>query len=136
MAAALAAERRTRQDLAEMRAALDGLGALPSDPTVAQLLAHRRFHAAVYRAAHNALLAEMLDGLWDTSDRYRRHGLEVERSREERATTVDEHRLLLQAIEEGDPETAADVMRAHVRTSLGARSAWRLAEPGAGAHES
>ncbi len=135
MAAALAAERRTRQDLAEMRACLEGLDALPSDPTVAQLLAHRRFHTAVYRAAHNALLAEMLDGLWDTSDRYRRHGLQVERSLEERATTVDEHRLLFQAIEEGDPETAADVMRAHIRTSLGARSAWRLAKPVAGADE-
>ena len=129
MAAALAAERRTRQDLAEMRASLDGLDALPSNPTVPQLIAHRRFHTAVYRASHNALLVEMLDGLWDTADRYRRHGLQVERSSEERAVKAGEHQLLFQAIEEGDAETAADVMRAHIRTSLGAKSAWRLAKP-------
>jgi DNA-binding GntR family transcriptional regulator len=136
MAASLAAERRTRQDLAEMRASLEGLDALPSNPTVTQLIAHRRFHTAVYRASHNALLIEMLDGLWDTGDRYRRHGLQVERSAEERAEKSHEHTLLFQAIEEGDAETAADVMRAHIQTSLGAKSAWRLAKPSASSDES
>ncbi|MGR6963241.1 GntR family transcriptional regulator [Geodermatophilus sp. URMC 61] len=136
MAASLAAERRTKQDLAEMRASLEGLHALPSNPTVTQLIAHRRFHTAVYRASHNALLTEMLDGLWDTADRYRRHGLQVERSPEERAMKANEHTLLFQAIVEGDTETAADVMRAHIQTSLGARSAWRLAKPGASSDDS
>jgi DNA-binding GntR family transcriptional regulator len=42
-----------------------------------------------------------------------------------------EHALLFQAIAEGDADTAADVMRAHVRTSLGAKSAWRLSTPDA-----
>jgi DNA-binding GntR family transcriptional regulator len=128
MAAALAAERRT--------SSLDGLDALPSNPTVPQLIAHRRFHTAVYRASHNVLLVEMLDGLWDTADRYRRHGLQVERSAEERAVKADEHRLLFQAIEEGDAETAGDVMRAHIQTSLGAKSAWRLAKPSASSDDS
>src|SRR3954449_12809603 len=40
LAAALAAERRAQQDLAEMRAGLDGLHALPSNPTTSQLMAH------------------------------------------------------------------------------------------------
>jgi DNA-binding GntR family transcriptional regulator len=131
LAASLAAERRTKQDLAEMRASLEGLEALPSNPTVQQLIAHRRFHAAIYRASHNALLVEMLDGLWDTADRYRRHGLQVERSAEERATKAHEHTLLFEAIVEGDGATAAEVMRAHIQTSLGAKSAWRLAKPAA-----
>lgn len=129
MAASLAADRRTKQDLVEMRASLDGLEALPSNPTVTQLIAHRRFHTAIYRASHNALLVEMLDGLWDTADRYRRHGLQVERSPEERAMKAHEHTLLFQAITEGDAETAGEVMRAHIQTSLGAKSAWRLAKP-------
>jgi DNA-binding GntR family transcriptional regulator len=136
LAASLAADRRTTQELAEMRACLDGLDALPSNPTVTQLIEHRRFHAAVYRASHNALLIEMLDGLWDAADRYRRHGLQVQRSAEERATKAHEHTLLFQAIEEGDSETAADVMRAHIETSLGAKSAWRLAKPDASAGDS
>jgi DNA-binding GntR family transcriptional regulator len=129
LAASLAADRRSKQDIAEMRAGLEGLDALPSNATVEQLLAHRRFHSAIYRASHNALLVETLDGLWDTADRYRRHGLQVERSPEERATKAREHTLLFEAIVEGDAETAAEVMRAHIQTSLGAKSAWRLAKP-------
>jgi DNA-binding GntR family transcriptional regulator len=131
LAASLAADRRTKQDVAEMRAALEGLEALASNPTVQQLVAHRRFHAAIYRASQNARLAETLDGLWDTADRYRRHGLQVERSAEEIATKANEHTLLFEAIVEGDGATAADVMRAHIQTSLGAKSAWRLAKPAA-----
>src|SRR5687767_8617417 len=131
LAASLAADRRTKQDVAEMRAALEGLEALASNPTVQQLVAHRRFHAAIYRASHNALLAETLDGLWDTADRYRRHGLQVERSAEEIATKANEHTLLFEAIVEGGGATPADVMRAHIQTSLGANSAWRLAKPAA-----
>jgi DNA-binding GntR family transcriptional regulator len=131
LAASLAADRRTKQDVAEMRASLEGLDALPSNPTVQQLVAHRRFHSAVYRASHNALLVETLDGLWDTADRYRRHGLQVERSPEERALKAREHTLLFEAIVEGDADTAADVMRVHIETSLGAKSAWRLAKPAA-----
>jgi DNA-binding GntR family transcriptional regulator len=129
LAASLAADRRTKQDVAEMRASLEGLEALPSNPTMEQLVAHRRFHAAIYRASHNALLVETLDGLWDTADRDRRHGLQVERSAEERALKAQEHTLLFEAIVEGDGATAEEVMRAHIQTSLGAKSAWRLAKP-------
>ena len=131
LAASLAADRRTKQDLVEMRSSLEGLQALPSNPSVQQLVAHRRFHTAIYRASHNALLVETLDGLWDTADRYRRHGLQVERSDAERAAKDREHRLLFEAIVEGDAGTAADVMTAHIETSLGAKSAWRLAKPAA-----
>jgi DNA-binding GntR family transcriptional regulator len=131
LAASLAADRRTTQDLAEMRATLERLEVLPSNPTFHQLVAHRRFHAALYRASHNALLVETLDSLWDTADRYRRHGLQVGRSPDERARTAREHSLLLEAIVEGDGATAAEVMRTHIETSLGAKSAWRLAKPAA-----
>jgi DNA-binding GntR family transcriptional regulator len=127
LAAALAAERRTEDDLAELRAALEGLESLPTDPSAAQLAAHRRFHSAVYRASHNARLVELLDGLWDTTDRYRRHGLQVERDEAERAAKAREHAVIVQAVTDGDGATAAEVMRAHIQTSSGARSARRLA---------
>jgi DNA-binding GntR family transcriptional regulator len=135
LAAALGAERRTTEDIAELRASLDGLDVLPDNPTLAHLVAHRRFHAAIYHASHNTRLIGMLDGLWDTADRYRRHGLQVERSLEERSAKTQEHRLLCQAIVEGDAETASEIMLAHVQTSLGAKSAWRLAKPSASSLE-
>jgi DNA-binding GntR family transcriptional regulator len=129
LAAALAAQRRSDADLADLRAALDGLEALTAHPSAAQLESHHRFHAAIHRASHNALLVEILDGLWVKTDRYRRHGLEAGRSDEERDARATEHRQLFEAVRDGDADTAAEVMRRHVETSLGARSADRLAEP-------
>ena len=129
LAASLAAHRRTEADLDDVRAALDGLEALDTSPSLAQLESHHRFHAAIHRASHNALLIDVLDGLWVKTDRYRRHGLETGRSDEEREARATEHRLLFEAIRDGDADTAAELMRRHVETSLGARSADRLAAP-------
>jgi DNA-binding GntR family transcriptional regulator len=129
LAASLAAHRRTDADLADVRAALDGLEALSARPSLAQLESHHRFHAAVHRASHNALLVDVLDGLWVKTDRYRRHGLETGRSDEERDARAAEHRLLFEAVRDGDRDAAAELMRRHVETSLGARSADRLADP-------
>lgn len=128
LAAGLAAQRRTAADLDAIRTALARLETLPRDPSVAQLGSHRAFHAAVYRASHNALLVESLDGLWDKTDRYRRHALEVERSDAERAQRAAEHSALVEAISDRDAEAAVELMRRHVETSLGARAAWRLAK--------
>jgi DNA-binding GntR family transcriptional regulator len=129
LAAALAAQRRTDTDVDDLSAALDGLEALNTSPSLAQLESHHRFHAAIHRASHNALLIDVLDGLWVKTDRYRRHGLETGRSDEERDARAVEHRLLFEAVRDGDAATAADLMHRHVETSLGARSAGRLAGP-------
>jgi DNA-binding GntR family transcriptional regulator len=129
LAASLAAERRTAADLADIAAALDGLEALSTRPSPGQLESHHRFHAAIHRASHNSLLVDTLDGLWVKTDRYRRHGLEAGRTDEERDARAAEHRLLFQAVRTGASDTAAQLMRRHVETSLGARSADRLAEP-------
>ena len=132
LAASLAARRRTDADLADVRAALDGLEALSTRPSAAQLESHHRFHAAIHRASHNVLLAQVLDGLWVKSDRYRRHGLEAGRSDEERDARATEHRLLFEAVRDSDADAAAELMRRHVETSLGARSLDRLGDPQAG----
>jgi DNA-binding GntR family transcriptional regulator len=129
MAAALAAERRTDDDLADVESALDGLEALSDDPTPAQLESHHRFHAAIHRGSHNSLLVGILDGLWVKTDRYRRHALADGRTAEEREARASEHRQLFEAVRDGDAETAAELMRRHVETSLGARAADRLAGP-------
>lgn len=127
LGAGLAAQRRTAADLDAIRTALARLETLHRDPSAAQLRSHRVFHAAVYRASHNALLVESLDGLWDQTDRYRRHALEVERSDAERSQRAAEHTALVEAVSDRDAEAAAELMRRHVETSLGARAAWRLA---------
>lgn len=127
LAAGLAAQRRTAADLAEMADSLARLESLPTDPSPAQLAGHRRFHAAVYRASHNALLVATLEGLWDKTDRYRRHALRAGRSDEEVAQRAEEHRLLVEAVQDRDAAAATELMRRHVETSLAARAAGRLA---------
>ena len=126
LAAALAAERRTKDDILRMREAAKGVEPLLSDATVVDLVAHRWFHTAIYVSSHNDLLISTLDGLWDKADRYRRLGLEVVRSKEERDQKAREHAELLDAVIRGDSDTAAEVMRQHIDTSLGAKAASRL----------
>ena len=127
-AASLAAQRRTDDDLAAIADALEHLESLPRNPTPEQLARHRSFHSAIHRASHNALLIAALDGLWDKTDRYRRHALEADRSTEERAARAVEHRAMFEAVRDRAADAAADLLRRHVETSLGARSATRLAE--------
>jgi DNA-binding GntR family transcriptional regulator len=105
-AARLAAERATAAERDELRALLAEIG------TNANLIElDERIHRAVYRAAHNELMATTLGQYYVLALRIwmialdRAHGLEE---------AVEAHRDLLQAIVDGDGERAATLMRAHV----------------------
>ena len=126
LAASLAAERRSREDIQRMRETLKSVKPLLSNPTVHDLVTHRAFHSAVYEASHNDLLISTLNGLWDKADRYRRMGLEVVRSQAELDQKDREHHALFDAIVRGDRDDAAAVMLQHINTSLGAKAASRL----------
>jgi DNA-binding GntR family transcriptional regulator len=126
LAARLAAQRRTNADIAAIRAALENLTPLPTAPAISQLVAHREFHAAIYRASHNDLLIDSLDGLWDKADRYRRLALQTERTQAARDQKAHEHAQLVDLIAAGDGDGAAQLMGAHIDTSLGATAVWRL----------
>jgi DNA-binding GntR family transcriptional regulator len=129
LAVSLAAERRTKNDIKEIRDAAEDLEPLRHGFGVDDLIAHRRFHSALYRASHNELLIATLDGLWDKADRYRRVGLPEERADEERADKASEHARLAECVIAGDAEGAAAVMHQHIATSLGARAARRMGAP-------
>ena len=126
LAAGLAAQRRTNADIQAIRAALAQVDPLPTPPEIGQLVAHRNFHAAIYRASHNDLLIAALEGLWDKADRYRRLTLQTERTQAARDQKTKEHQLMVDFIAAGDSDAAANVMHAHIDTSLGAAAVWRL----------
>ena len=126
LAASLAASRRTKEDIRRMREAFTAVKPLPSNPNVHDLVAHRAFHQAVYEASHNDLLIATLNGLWDKADRYRRLGLEIDRTQQDLDQKDHEHASLLEAVVVGDSDTAHQVMLEHINTSLGARAASRL----------
>jgi DNA-binding GntR family transcriptional regulator len=123
LAVRLAAERRDEVDRARIREAATSLEPLDAGSGLAALEAHRAFHAALYRASHNDLLIGLLDGLWDKADRYRRAALEArEDSADDRARVRAEHRAVMAAVLDGDPDAAEEHMRRHVAHSLGRRA--------------
>jgi DNA-binding GntR family transcriptional regulator len=123
LAVRLAAERRDDVDRARIREAAASLEPLDAGSGLAALEAHRAFHAALYRASHDDLLVGLLDGLWDKADRYRRAALEArEDSPDDRARVQAEHRAVMAAVLDGDPDAAEEHMRRHVAGSLGRRA--------------
>ena len=71
-----------------------------------------RIHRAVYRAAHNDLLEATLEQYYVLALRI--WSIALDRAHElEQA--IEAHRALLEAIQAGDGDRAADTMRAHVQ---------------------
>ncbi|GAB2524796.1 GntR family transcriptional regulator [Nocardiopsis aegyptia] len=116
----LAARRRTEREIAAMRAAADRL--LPVTRTWGEeaITAHRAFHRAIYAASHNSVMIRLLDDLWDKADRYRLIGLELPAGAEPRTIDLNEHHRILDLVISGDGAAAAELVRSHVRHSLGA----------------
>lgn len=83
------------------------------DP-VSQMHQNRRLHRAMYRACGNAVLVQMLDALWDSSDRYRLTTLHDDRT-VHRAHV--EHSAIAEAMVARRADEAADLMRRHVADS-------------------
>jgi DNA-binding GntR family transcriptional regulator len=96
---------------------------------------NREFHECIYRATHNSFLAEQAQDVRSRLIAFRRtqlrQGDRIRRSR-------DEHEAIMQAIAEGDGETAARRMRAHMLNAAAALRRYiddrlgRDGSPGAG----
>lgn len=109
MAARLAAEQATDEQLAAMERALEVLDRAVEegrDEEITQLNA--RFHRAVYGAARSEYLLEFIDRLWDGVP-YQAISL-VGRSH----ASSEQHRAIMAALRERNGEQAAEHMRAHI----------------------
>ena len=107
-AARLAAERATDADREELGALLAELEGGASE----LMDLDERIHRAVYRAAHNDLLEATLEQYYVLALRIWSIALDRAHELEE---AVEAHRTLLEAIQAGDGDRAADTMRAHVQ---------------------
>lgn len=74
----------------------------------------REFHLGSYAAAETAVLGELVLGLWNRTQHYRRAFTRVFRSGGERDVHHDHH-LLVAAIRRGDVEEAERIQSAHIR---------------------
>lgn len=111
LSVALAAKSARAPDLAEAESHLSVLD--PHDPHD-NLRANRAFHRALYSCCGNAVVTEILDSLWDRSDRYR---FFVTRDPTESSVAAREHRKLLALTAAGDAEGASALMRRHLQRS-------------------
>lgn len=117
-AVALAAERRTQEDIELIQRAEEELLPVTRDQGEPALSAHAAFHRALYSCCHNAVLTRMLDDLWEKTDRYRRLGLELPEGSGPRDRDAADHHRLAQLVKDGDGEAAAALMTTHIERSL------------------
>lgn len=117
-AVALAAVRRTDEDIALMRSTVARLLPVTREWGEDALLAHSDFHRALYLASHNDVLIKMLDDLWAKSDRYRRLGLELPAGEEPRTIDLNEHHQILELVIARDAAAAEALTRRHIEKSL------------------
>jgi GntR family transcriptional regulator, transcriptional repressor for pyruvate dehydrogenase complex len=107
---ALAAERSTAGDQAEMRLHIERLAAASAHE---DLIRHDTdFHAAVARSSRNAVLASLLTGLSSGTVRTRAWRGIMDADANQR--TVEEHRAILAAVEARDPRRAEAAALLHV----------------------
>jgi GntR family transcriptional repressor for pyruvate dehydrogenase complex len=108
--AALAAERRTADDLARIDEAIAEM-ARDVEAGGRGVEGDERFHGAVTAAAHSLLLARLMD---EIRDLIRETRIESLSQPGRPADSLAGHRAIADAIRSGDPEAAADAMHAHV----------------------
>jgi DNA-binding GntR family transcriptional regulator len=97
---------RLREYAFEMEACAD-----PTDPA-RWVWTDRMFHLTSYSAAGMPQLLEMIEGLWNRTQQYRRA---YTRLPSRFAIAHMEHRLLLEAIVTHNPDEAAALSRVHIR---------------------
>ena len=114
--AALAAERRTEDQLTTMRAAHEHFCSVVDDVEEAAL-ADLDFHGTIARATQNDLFSVLLGSISDALIEVRRENLAGGTG----ADTVAEHGLIFERIEARDPVAARDAMRKHLET---VKAAW------------
>ena len=108
--AALAAARRTDDDLRRIDEALDAMAA-DVEAGGRGVEGDERFHGAVTAAAHSLLLARLMDEISELIKETRIESLsQPERPR----NSLAGHRAIAERIRAGDPEGASEAMHAHV----------------------
>ncbi|MBL1066879.1 FadR/GntR family transcriptional regulator [Streptomyces sp. 7-21] len=116
--AALAAERRSEEDLRELRACVDRARQHPGDYTVC-LEADIRFHEVVTRASGNPFFSWFMDPV---NTCLRQSYKDAFRYLASLPQTLEEHGAILAAIEARDPEEARRASRVHLMRVMSERN--------------
>jgi DNA-binding GntR family transcriptional regulator len=110
-AARFAAQHANATDVAILYRLQKDLADATPDATLLVTL-NRRFHQAIYEAAHNQYLMQTLNMLHDSFALLHNATFRVPSRRSE---SDEEHRRIVAAIEQRDPDAAEEAARAHIR---------------------
>jgi DNA-binding GntR family transcriptional regulator len=110
-AARFAAQHATEPDIAILHRLQQELRDAKQDPVLLVAL-NRRFHQAIYEATHNQYLMQTLDILHDSFALLHSTTFREPNRRQE---SDEEHRLIVEAIEQRDPQRAENAAREHIR---------------------
>jgi DNA-binding GntR family transcriptional regulator len=114
LAARLAAQHATREEVRILRDMVEEDNALMNDPT-ALARANRRFHKQIHLASHNRYLVQQLDLVHRTMALMATTSLAAEgRS----AIAQSEHNAIVEAIEAGDEDAAYEALRSHISVAF------------------
>jgi len=116
-AAGLAARHASEAEIVALREILSAEHELPKDPA-SHAEQNRRFHNAIYHAAHNRYLLKSLNSFRDAMALLGPTTFSVPGRP---TTALEEHGEILDAIQRRDPEAAERCARAHIRMAQQAR---------------
>lgn len=116
-ACALAAARITDAEIAELKAALEEMEEEEKLPNASER-ADQKFHSIIAKACQNSAISSVVDWLWTLRNESTLSTSFLQRIREEGVhPSIEEHRKILRALEQRNPEKARIAMKLHIENA-------------------
>jgi DNA-binding FadR family transcriptional regulator len=116
-ACALAAARITDEQIIELRKVVDEMEEEEKQPDASEK-ADQKFHSIIAQACQNSAIASVVEWLWDLRNESQLSTSFLQRIREEGVhPSISEHRKILQALEQRNPEKARTAMKIHIENA-------------------
>jgi DNA-binding GntR family transcriptional regulator len=116
LAIAESARNMTSEHFSRVRGLYDTLAAMNiGDDPAAWMEVDKDFHLATFAAAEMPRLLDLVEGYWNRTQRYRLAYLSVIHGGRRDGLIGDEHRLILNALERCDGESARSLQELHLR---------------------
>lgn len=116
LAAEFASINATEEEIVMLEKYVEEMDKLDDDASAEEAMgAHRRFSEAYNRASHMPTLVRLIESLKEQVTRFRGVSLS---GAERRFTAREEHRELLDALKQRDPERASALTHIHIRGAL------------------
>jgi DNA-binding GntR family transcriptional regulator len=116
LAASLAATNASDRQRADMLAVLES-GEPGIDDAAARVHYNRGVHRSIYSACGNEILVELLDSMWDVTDRYQRIAM-LKTGKAIIDIDSSEHVRIIEAVVNRRSSDAANLMQSHVTGTL------------------